>query len=125
MSNQNLLEDECLELFRRQYFQLLPPEQIVFPPDNILKEPAFQVALMGKVFGNESHVYHPSNRYRLRILKAIIGKIEASFQDPDEDVRVPCWSDLGFVFLPKVLLFSDARSTSNSPCALCFVGNLR
>lgn len=80
---------EALELFRRQYFQLLPPEQIAFPMDHIIKDPLYQNALYEKLFSPASQKYQPPDRYRLRILKVVICKIEACFDDPDEDVCFP------------------------------------
>ncbi len=78
--------EESLELFRRQYLQLLPPDQVAFPSDHIIKDPAFQRALYERIFSPESQTYHPPDRYRLRMLKAIISKIDACFDDLDEDV---------------------------------------
>ncbi|KAI9791717.1 MAG: hypothetical protein M1816_003527 [Peltula sp. TS41687] len=77
---------DALELFRRQYLQLLPPEQTTLPSCSIIKDPAFQDGLYEKIFSTESQKYQPPDRYKLRILKMVISTIEAGFDDPDEDV---------------------------------------
>lgn len=79
--------EEPFELLRRQYLQLLPLEQITIPSGEYLKDPRCQARLYQELFGPDAPHHHGSpDRYKLRVLKAIVSRIESSLTDPDEDV---------------------------------------
>lgn len=87
---------ESLELFRRQYLQLLPPSRITWPPDDIIRDATIQAMLYNQLFKPASQKYSPPVRYQISVLKALISKLEACILDPDEDV--------GLVFLSVPLI---------------------
>ena len=80
--------DEKLELVRRQYFQLLPLHQITFPSNEQLKDAQFQAQLYHGLFALDLDESAPPVRYKVRVLKEVVRRIESSISDPDEDVRV-------------------------------------
>jgi len=78
--------DQELLLFRRQYFQLLEPTFLAWPPTSLLKDVNTQTWLYQKLFNPELNERPPSERYQLRVLRLLLTKIEQSFEDSDEDV---------------------------------------
>jgi hypothetical protein len=88
---------ECLELFRRQYRQLLPLEQLAFPPGHLLKAASVQAWLYDELFkedigafagagtSNESRHYELPSRYKAKVLKAIISRLEASISESNKN----------------------------------------
>jgi hypothetical protein len=88
---------ECLELFRRQYLQLLPLEQLAFPPAHLLKAASVQAWLYEKLFkeeagtfvgadtSNERRHYVLPSRYKTKVLKAIISRLEASISESNKN----------------------------------------
>ena len=78
--------EESLELLRRQYFQLLPLEELTQPAEDIFKSASFQTGLVQKLFGAHLSTYTPPDRYKYRVLKAFISRLESIMRDPDEDV---------------------------------------
>ena len=78
--------EESLELLRRQYFQLLPFEEFTQPAENIFKSVPFQAGLVQKMFGEHLSRYTPPDRYKYRVLKAFISRLESIMRDPDGDV---------------------------------------
>lgn len=78
--------EESLELFRRQYFEMLPLEQMTFPSDDVLKQAHFQVGLYQRLSNPGPSSNRLSDRYKLRILRAILFRLESLMSEPDEDV---------------------------------------
>lgn len=87
-----------IRLFRRQYLQLLDAQNLTWPSSDTLRSSQAQEWIYENLFQTD-HVAHflPPERYRLRILKLLMSKIESSIVDPEEDVRV---------FLSRVSLWS-------------------
>ncbi|KAH9832701.1 putative nicotinamide n-methyltransferase protein [Teratosphaeria destructans] len=77
--------DPQLLLFRRQYLQLLEPNFLAWPPKQLLKDPDVQSWLYKRLFDSETNDRAPPARYQLRVLKALLTKIEQSVEDPEED----------------------------------------
>jgi hypothetical protein len=78
-----------VDRFCRQYLQLEPNPD--FPSSTHLPEARVQDAIYERVFaeGSLSHATPPApERYRLRILKELVGRIESSIQDWDEHVSL-------------------------------------
>lgn len=78
-----------IRLFRRQYLQLLDAHNLTWPSPDTLRSSQAQEWIYENLFQTD-HVDHflPPERYRLRILKLLMSKIETSIVDPEEDVRV-------------------------------------
>lgn len=78
--------DPQLSLFRRQYFQLFEPDFLAWPPAALLKEAGVQSWLYKNLFDDEKNSRLPPQRYQVRVLKPLIGRIEKAIDDPEEDV---------------------------------------
>ena len=78
--------DPQLVLFRRQYLQLFEPDFLAWPPKSLLRDAGVQQWLYKHCFDAESNPYLPSDRYRLRVLKPLMRKVEQAIGDPEEDV---------------------------------------
>jgi hypothetical protein len=96
------ISDEALHqirLFRRQYLQLLDAQSLTWPSSETLRSSQAQEWIYENLFQTED-VDHflPPERYRLRILKLLMSKIETSIVDPEEDVRV-LLSNISFYLL--------------------------
>lgn len=78
-----------LRVLQRQYFQLVEPNQLRWPGDDVLKSSDVQTWIFGHMFDTENIKFPPPDRYQLRILKFLISKLERSIVDPEEDVRPP------------------------------------
>lgn len=78
--------DPQLVLFRRQYFQLFEPDFLAWPPKSLLRDAGVQQWLYKQCFDTEANKYLPSDRYRLRVLKPLLRKVEQAIEDPEEDV---------------------------------------
>ena len=79
-----------VELLKRQYLQLLEPDQLTLPPAVLLRRPEVQADMYETMFRKGCLPYPPPDRYRLRVLKTIVKRLEESVVEPDEDVRSPC-----------------------------------
>ncbi|KAI9797181.1 MAG: hypothetical protein M1833_005590 [Piccolia ochrophora] len=77
--------DLSLELFRRQYLQLVELQALTFPNLEDLRDVDIQRALYESLFKPDSLQYAPPERYQIRVLKELISLIENSIVDPDED----------------------------------------
>ena len=75
-----------LDKIRRQYLQLVDPALLVWPDTNILKTPQVQLWLFENMFNIDKFSTAPPERYRLRVLKPLISKLEKAIEDPEEDV---------------------------------------
>ncbi|KAI9848307.1 MAG: hypothetical protein M1837_000571 [Sclerophora amabilis] len=98
-----------LNLFKRQYLQVIELDLLAFPESSFLRDAEFQRSLYDEIFKQESMSYPSPDRYRMRTLKALIAKIEGSILDPDED---EVSSDLmsSFASLLTEPLLSDSAS---------------
>ena len=86
------ISEEALQqirLFRRQYLQLLDAQNLTWPSSDTLRSSQAQEWMYENLFQTDN-VKHflPPERYRLRILKLLMSKIETSIVDPEEDVSV-------------------------------------
>ena len=77
---------EPVELLRRQYLQVIDPEQLKLPARNLLKLPDVQAKIYEYMFNGANVIYPPAERYRFRCLKRIVQALEDAIEDPDEDV---------------------------------------
>lgn len=93
-----------LKLFCRQYLQLLDVQQITWPSSEYLRKANVQEWIYNKCFRDDEDVL-PPERYRLRVLKSLLSKIENAIVDPEEDVRLDyCFSTMCLsIFLISIL----------------------
>lgn len=77
-----------LQLFHRQYQQLLDLPHLTWPADEHLRNAGAQEWIYERCFQDTSNAVLPPERYRLRVLKPLLSKIEKAIVDPDEDVSV-------------------------------------
>lgn len=77
-----------VELLRRQYLQLLDPDELSLPSNELLRLPGTQAQMFSKMFNESNFTYSPPERYRFRVLKKLVNALEQSVQDPEEDVGV-------------------------------------
>ena len=78
--------DPQLVLFRRQYLQLFEPDFLAWPPKSLLRDAGVQQWLYKHCFDTDTNPHLPSDRYRLRVLKPLVRKVEQAIEDPEEDV---------------------------------------
>jgi len=78
--------DPQLVLFRRQYLQLFEPDFLAWPPKSLLRDAGVQQWLFKHCFDADTNAHLPSDRYRLRVLKPLLRKVEQAIEDPEEDV---------------------------------------
>lgn len=84
MIEQNVLDQ--LAVFGRQYFQLVDPSQLKWLEGSILKKADVQSWIFSYLFDADKISTLPPDRYRLRVLKALISKLEKAIDDPEDDV---------------------------------------
>lgn len=78
-----------IRLFRRQYLQLLDTHNLTWPSPDTLRSSQAQEWIYENLFQADNvDRFLPPERYRLRILKLLMSKIESSIVDPEEDVSV-------------------------------------
>lgn len=82
----------ALATFRRQYLQLVEPGQLRWPGPEALKKPDVQSWIFSNLFDVDSISSLPPERYRMRVLKVLISKLEKSITNPEEDVWLPFFS---------------------------------
>lgn len=73
-----------LNKFKRQYLQL--QGKIIYPDNQFLQDSNFQEAIYKEIFSEEALKHPPPNRYKLRILKELLQRIEESITDWEEQV---------------------------------------
>lgn len=78
--------DPQLLLFRRQYFQLVDPEFLAWPPKELLRLADAQQWLYRNLLDQNRIARMPRERYQLRVLKPLLARIEKAIIDPEEDV---------------------------------------
>ncbi len=76
----------AINRFRRQYVQLQPDLQLNYPAPHHLRDEAFQEALFKRLFQPGALRHAPPERHELRVLKALIERIERSITDFEEQV---------------------------------------
>lgn len=82
----NMNSIDPVELMKRQYLQLSDPDELGFPPQELLRWPGTQAQIYDAMFNESSSMYLPPKRYRFRVLKRIVSLLEQAIQDPEEDV---------------------------------------
>lgn len=86
MGSLSLEEETVLHVLEAQYFQLVEPQFLSTPRNDVLVKPEVQEAIYQNMF-NESTVWPlPPASYRSRVLKSLLFRIEESILDPEEDV---------------------------------------
>jgi hypothetical protein len=75
-----------LRVLQRQFFQLVEPQQLRWPENNVLLASQVQSWLFANLFDTDTIRSPPPDRYQLRVLKLLISKLERSINDPEEDV---------------------------------------
>jgi len=93
--------DPQLLLFRRQYLQLFEPDFLSWPPKQLLRKADAQAWLYKTCFDSDRNTYLPTERYQYRVLKVLVGKMEQSIEDPEEDVG-SC-SNLSLLQIPALI----------------------
>lgn len=81
-----------LELLRRQYLQLLNPEQLCLPAADLIRLPFVQAQIYETMFRDIRLSFSPPDRYKLRVLKMLVQRMEDAIADPEEDVGSPVLS---------------------------------
>ncbi|TKA71711.1 hypothetical protein B0A49_03972 [Cryomyces minteri] len=74
-----------LNLFHRQYFQLLDLDSLAWPEAKSLRDPIVQAWLYECMFKPDVLDFPPPERYQMRVLKALVARIEDAIVDPEED----------------------------------------
>ncbi|MCJ1339531.1 hypothetical protein MMC09_004821 [Bachmanniomyces sp. S44760] len=74
-----------LELLKRQYLQLIEPDQLTLPGRNATRKLDVQQGMYSTMFTNGCLQYQPPVRYKVRVLKRIVETIEHAIVDPEED----------------------------------------
>lgn len=77
-----------VELLKRQYLQLIDPEQLTLPTKELLRSSEIQAQIYHAMFDDSVLKFAPPERYRLRVLKRLVNAIEEAILDPEEDVRL-------------------------------------
>ncbi|KAF2640996.1 hypothetical protein P280DRAFT_449845 [Massarina eburnea CBS 473.64] len=77
--------ESSLLILRRQYFQLVDLSQLKWPEGPDLKQANAQSWIFLHLFDTERLPTLPPERYRLRVLKLLISKLERAIDDPEED----------------------------------------
>lgn len=75
-----------VELLKRQYLQLIDPEELTLPCKELLKLPDTQAQIYNDMFDESKTKYALPERYRLRVLKRLVKALEDAIEDPEEDV---------------------------------------
>ncbi len=77
-----------IELLRRQYLQLVDPDLLTLPSNPLLIRPEIQAHIYISMFQQASIIDMPPDRYRFRVLKRLINRLEQAFQNSEDDVRL-------------------------------------
>ena len=75
-----------VDLLKRQYLQLINPEQLTLPNKELLRLPEIQAQIYHSMFDDSVLNFAPPERYRLRVLKRLVNAIVEAILDPEEDV---------------------------------------
>ncbi|KAF6226245.1 hypothetical protein HO133_009111 [Letharia lupina] len=74
-----------VELLKRQYLQLIDPEELTLPLREFLILPETQSQIYNGLFDESRITYAPPERYRFRVLKRVVKALEDAVEDPEED----------------------------------------
>ncbi|KAJ3938393.1 uncharacterized protein N0V96_011641 [Colletotrichum fioriniae] len=77
-----LFASESVDRFCYQYLQLEPT--LEYPTAEVIRETSAQETIYKKLFSDEAPRYSPPARYRLRVLKELVARIESSIEDWDQ-----------------------------------------
>ena len=75
-----------VELFKRQFLQLIDPDQLTLPCQELLRLPDTQAQIYSDIFDASNLIYVPPERYQFRVLKNLVKALEDAVEDPEEDV---------------------------------------
>ena len=93
-----------LRILQRQYFQLVEPQQLRWPDEATLKKPQVQAWVFANLLDPTRITSPTPARYQLRFLKELVGRLERSITDPEEDV----WSPISSLQFLSLLLLCTA-----------------
>ncbi|KAK8158173.1 putative methyltransferase-domain-containing protein [Phyllosticta citribraziliensis] len=79
-------EEQELQIFCRQYLQLVDADSLAWPASQVLKKAHVQQWLFQHMFDQDWTQYLPPERYQARVLKKLMTRIEEAIEDPEEDV---------------------------------------
>ena len=114
--------DPQLRLFHRQYLQLFEPDFLAWPPKSLLRDAGVQQWLFTNCVDTDNNLHLPSDRYRLRVLKPLLRKVEQAIEDPEEDVG---YSTVDLLLsLPFIIFCINPRTSFVDP-SLAFPGDFR
>lgn len=74
-----------VELFKRQFLQLVDPKELTLPRKELLRLPDTQAQIYSDLFDASRIVYVPPERYQFRVLKILVKSLEDAIEDPEED----------------------------------------
>ena len=83
-----------VELLRRQYLQLVDPNDLTIPGVETLRSSDLQAQIYDTMFNEANLRVSPPDRYRFRVLKKLVPAIEEAISNPEEDVGFPCLMSL-------------------------------
>ena len=75
-----------VELFKRQFLQLVDPGELTLPRKELLRLPDTQAQIYSDLFDASRIIYVPPERYQFRVLKLLVKALEDAIEDPEEDV---------------------------------------
>ena len=75
-----------VELLKRQFLQLVDPEELTLPCKELLRLPDTQAQIYSDLFDASRIFYVPPERYQFRVLKKLVKALEDAIEDPEEDV---------------------------------------
>jgi hypothetical protein len=81
------MSDRNVEVFHRQYLQLVPAARLRYPPSDVLKRIEVQDWLFSELFDADGTKQLAPAAYRQQVLKTLIRNIESAFDDAEQDVR--------------------------------------
>ena len=114
--------DPQLVLFRRQYLQLFEPDFLAWPPKSLLRDAGVQQWLFKNCFDTDTKPHLPSDRYRLRVLKPLVRKVEQAIEDPEQDVG---YSNIDLLLYLAFIISCIHPRTSLIDPSLCLPGDFR
>lgn len=88
-----------LQLFERQYLQLLPLQYLTWPAPESIRSARSQEWAYKYCFDVDTNAYLPPSRYRFSALKRLVAEIERSIVDPEEDVRMSIFYHIACPYL--------------------------